>query len=114
MTDKVEKSTKQTLEFAHLDFDRIQRRGVGEVIFGEGKSAQEITLIMQQFIRAHGQVLATRVSASCFQEIKEFLFSKAFLINRPNLAIIRLSDMRILHFCSFSKFKKSGKKCSHD
>ncbi len=39
----------------------------------------------------------------------EFLFSKASLINQPNLLITRISDMRIVHFCSVSKFMKSGK-----
>lgn len=68
--DLRETKNQGLLEFAHLDLDRLSRRGVGEVIFGEGKSAEELTLIMHSLIKAQGKALATRVSVEHLQEVK--------------------------------------------
>ena len=61
--------SKELEEFAHLDLDRLARRGVGEVIFGEGKHPNEIAAIMERLVSMQGRALATRVSASVYQEI---------------------------------------------
>ena len=50
------------LDFAQLDLDRLKRRGVGEVVFGEGKTPLEITMIMSTLVTAQGMALCTRVS----------------------------------------------------
>jgi len=51
------------LDFAQVDLDRARRRGIPEVIFGQGKTAVQITLISEA-LRTHGQrVIATRVDA---------------------------------------------------
>lgn len=57
----------QLSDFAHLDLHRLKRRGVGEVIFGEGKSPEEIALIMEALIEAQGKALATRVRPEVYQ-----------------------------------------------
>lgn len=59
------------LDFAHLDLDRLQRRGVGEVIFGEGKQPEEIAKIMSTLVQIQGSALCTRVSSSKVIPIKE-------------------------------------------
>ena len=51
---------KVVADFATLDLDRLKRRGVGEVIFGEGKEAEEIALIMEALIERQGRAL-TRI-----------------------------------------------------
>ena len=61
--------SKTIEEFAQLDLDRLRRRGVGEIVFGEGKRPQEVVEIMKQLMEAQGQVLTTRVSAEAYQEI---------------------------------------------
>lgn len=52
------------LGFAQVDLTRAERQGVGEVIYGEGKTAQQIAAIIDA-LAAGGQarVLATRVDA---------------------------------------------------
>lgn len=56
------KSEQSLMSFAHLDLDRIKRRKVGEVIFGEGKKITEIVQIMVRLYRLQGKALTTRVA----------------------------------------------------
>ena len=80
------------LDFAQIDLDRIRRRGVGEVIFGEGKSAQEVTLIMHRLIEVQGRALATRISTQHAQEVKthwKSLLEKEDASEVPSLDVLR-------------------------
>lgn len=58
-----EASRVEDLGFAQLDIDRHKRTGFPEVIFGEGKTAEQITSIFQKLMQHSDRVLATRVSA---------------------------------------------------
>jgi NCAIR mutase (PurE)-related protein len=58
------------LGFAQVDLNRLKRRKIGEVIYGSGKTAQEIKAIAQRLMVAQGCFLATRVSAQQYQEIQ--------------------------------------------
>jgi NCAIR mutase (PurE)-related protein len=50
--------------FARPDFDRAARQGAGEVIYGEGKTAEQIAAIARALIEGgQPRVLATRVEA---------------------------------------------------
>jgi pyridinium-3,5-biscarboxylic acid mononucleotide synthase len=51
------------LGFAQLDLERERRTGFPEVIFGEGKSAEQIAAIFRRLMQHNDIVLATRVSA---------------------------------------------------
>ena len=59
------------LGFAHIDLDRIRRRGVAEVVFGEGKQIHEITQIMHTLYQAHQRALCTRVKPQKFEQVAE-------------------------------------------
>jgi len=50
------------LEFATIDLDRKNRCGLPEVIFGQGKTADQIVAIAQKLIDHDQPVLATRLS----------------------------------------------------
>ncbi|AUX41059.1 1-(5-phosphoribosyl)-5-amino-4-imidazole- carboxylate carboxylase [Sorangium cellulosum] len=52
------------LGVATIDHHRALRQGVPEVIFGEGKTPEQIALIAQEIARAGQNVLATRVDAA--------------------------------------------------
>ena len=41
---------KPVHEFAQLDLERLKRRGVGEVIFGEGKRPRELAAIIERLV----------------------------------------------------------------
>jgi NCAIR mutase (PurE)-related protein len=58
------------LEFAKPDLHRALRTGHPEVIFGEGKTAEQIAAIGER-LAAHGQnVLATRLTAAAAAELR--------------------------------------------
>ncbi|HYE05290.1 MAG TPA: nickel pincer cofactor biosynthesis protein LarB [Planctomycetota bacterium] len=46
----------------NLDFDRAQRCGYPEVVFGLGKTVEEVVAAATRLHRAHGQVLVTRAA----------------------------------------------------
>ena len=47
--------------FANVDHHRAIRTGFPEAIFGQGKSAEQISAIMQELLRKGGTIMATRV-----------------------------------------------------
>jgi len=52
------------LGFAQVDLDRQRRTGAPEVVFGEGKTAEQIAAIVRELQRYADRVLATRVDAA--------------------------------------------------
>ena len=60
-------------DFAHLDLERLKRRGVSEVIFGQGKRPHEIAAILERLGEAHGRALATRVDEPLYRAALEML-----------------------------------------
>ena len=53
----------EDIEFAHIDHHRALRKGFPEVIFGEGKTAEQIAAIMAAMARQEAVILVTRVEA---------------------------------------------------
>jgi NCAIR mutase (PurE)-related protein len=49
------------LAFARLDLDRARRTGVAEVIFGAGKTTEQLAELIRVCLDREGRVLATRV-----------------------------------------------------
>ena len=67
-------SSTDNLGFAQVDIDRLRRQGVPEVVYGAGKTAEQITAILSS-LRDHGQTpaLATRVDAEKAARVAEAL-----------------------------------------
>lgn len=53
----------EDLGFVKIDHHRAKRKGFPEVIFGENKTAEQITSIFKSLIKTNNVVLATRVPA---------------------------------------------------
>ncbi|WP_102346573.1 nickel pincer cofactor biosynthesis protein LarB [Bacillus sp. Marseille-P3661] len=51
----------EDLGFAKLDYQRSERKGFPEVIYGEGKTSEQIIAIFKKLINKHENVLATRI-----------------------------------------------------
>lgn len=58
-------------DYANLDYDRAQRCGFPEVIYGASKSPEQIYTIAEQLLERHGVVVATRVSAQAADVVCE-------------------------------------------
>ena len=70
------------LGFANIDLERRERTGVAEVIYGAGKSAEQITQIVRQMYE-HGEkhVLITRVEDEKSEKIVESLSEVDIITN---------------------------------
>ena len=58
------------LGFARLDTHRRIRRGVPEIVFGDGKTARQLIQIAQRILKTGELVLITRLEPDRFQEIQ--------------------------------------------
>ncbi|TCS83098.1 nickel pincer cofactor biosynthesis protein LarB [Tepidibacillus fermentans] len=52
----------EDLGFARLDLHRAKRVGFPEVIYGEGKTVEQVVMIFERLVTNHNVVLATRVT----------------------------------------------------
>ena len=57
------------LGFARVDTDRHRRCGFPEVVFGAGKTPEEVVGIAEVLVEAHGLFLATRVTAAHYEAL---------------------------------------------
>ncbi|HTT75121.1 MAG TPA: nickel pincer cofactor biosynthesis protein LarB [Candidatus Binataceae bacterium] len=71
--DKLRDLPFEDLGFAHVDHHRTLRRGLPEVIYGEGKTASQITAIGKRIIANETNLVITRLDAVKAQEIKRKL-----------------------------------------
>jgi len=55
-------SSFEDLGFCKLDVDRESRTGFPEVVFGAGKTVEQIEAIVQRLIAHHGRALVTRLT----------------------------------------------------
>ncbi len=60
----------QDIGFACIDHHRSLRRGLSEVIFGEGKRVSDILAIMERMLRHRDDVLITRLSREKAEKIR--------------------------------------------
>ncbi|HEY6418601.1 MAG TPA: nickel pincer cofactor biosynthesis protein LarB [Candidatus Binataceae bacterium] len=63
----------EDLGFAKLDSHRSLRRGVPEVIFGEGKSAAQIVAIGRRVLASGNNLIVTRLAADKARQVKRSL-----------------------------------------
>lgn len=56
-------------DYANLDYDRAERCGFPEVIYGASKTPEQICTIAQQLLECHGIAVATRVSDQAAQAV---------------------------------------------
>src|SRR4051794_37866162 len=60
----------ESLEFASIDHHRALRQGFPEVIFGQGKTDQQIVTIAQRIAERGSGVLVTRVADSAARALQ--------------------------------------------
>lgn len=63
----------QDLNFAKIDHHRELRRGFPEIVYGLGKTDEQILKIAQEIINKGSNLLITRVEAQTYQKIKRKL-----------------------------------------
>ncbi len=61
-TEKLKSIPFEDLEFAHVDHLRSLRKGFPEVIYGEGKTSEQIVSILEKMVVHEVTILVTRLS----------------------------------------------------
>jgi pyridinium-3,5-biscarboxylic acid mononucleotide synthase len=76
------------LGFAKVDHHRTLRRGFPEVIFGKGKTAQQIIKIAEKLIAHDGTVLITRTDRTVYSKFKK-VYPKAVFEEKAKIIYFR-------------------------
>ena len=80
------------IDGATVDLGRAQRCGFGEVIYGEGKSSELITKIIQTQLDAGQHALVTRIESGAAFQVRQ---SFANAIHNPAAHTLRVSSQEI-------------------
>jgi NCAIR mutase (PurE)-related protein len=68
---KIQETGYQSVaEYAKVDYQRQDRTGFPEVIWGQDKTAEQMTRIIEAMSQHQGVIMATRVEAEIYAEIK--------------------------------------------
>ena len=73
LVDELRRLPFENLRFARLDTHRRLRRGLPEIVLGEGKTPQQLIRIARRLSRAGESVLITRLDPHLFSEIRHAL-----------------------------------------
>jgi pyridinium-3,5-biscarboxylic acid mononucleotide synthase len=84
----------EDLGFAKVDHHRTVRCGYPEVIFGQGKTPDQIVEIFKRLAATGGEVLATRVKKKAAQEVIE-RFPTAAYDRRSRVLMLRQTEPRL-------------------
>lgn len=79
----------EDLGFACIDHHRTLRKGLSEVIFGEGKEVPAIIAIMEQMLAQEENVLVTRLSRDKSKEIQDRFPESTYYEKARMLTVIR-------------------------
>lgn len=69
-TDKLKNLSYENIGYARVDHARAERQGFPEVIFGQGKTREQIVGIFEKLVERSPNVLITRTTADVFGEIR--------------------------------------------
>ncbi|MEI6149278.1 MAG: nickel pincer cofactor biosynthesis protein LarB [bacterium] len=72
----IEAAREKNLGFARVDTDRLRRRGFPEVIFGQGKTPEQVAKIVTALYEAGQNVLATRATPDQYRAVRQ-IYPKA-------------------------------------
>jgi|SRR3989339_40165 len=82
----------EELGFAKVDHHRIKRKGFPEVIYGQGKTPEQITKIAQSLTKKKQNVLVTRTDKKAFEAVKKALPKAKFYETARIITVKRLPD----------------------
>ena len=68
--DQLSVLTYEDLDFAKVDHHRELRKGFPEVVFGEGKSPEQIATIAEAILKSSDRLLITRTTEAAFDAVR--------------------------------------------
>ncbi len=78
----------EDLGFAKVDHHRSIRRGAPEVIFGEGKTSEQIISVISALYRTGNCIMVTRTQKEVFEQVKTH-FKEAIYFDQARMIVIR-------------------------
>ena len=99
--DEAEKKIKlfelsRVADFGLLDLARDNRAGVPEVVFGEGKSREQIVKIAEEMLSRTGRCIITRLSQEATSELSErFKGYRVETYQEAGMVVIKSKDFRL-------------------
>lgn len=89
VVDRLKRLPFEDLGFACIDHHRPLRKGLSEVIYGQGKEASVIIRIMKQMISQGENILVTRLSLEKAKEIQRYFPETTFYEQARMITLIR-------------------------
>ena len=93
-TDRLQYSAYEDIGYAHIDHHRSLRKGFPEVIFGEGKTADQIAGIMDKMQNQENIVLVTRIDRRKAQNLCS-RFPRAVYHRDARMLVLELAPVHV-------------------
>ncbi len=84
----------EDLDFANVDHHRSIRQGYPEVVFGAGKTDEQLVEIVRSLLQPDHNVLVTRSSASAYERVRELAPEARFHAGSGAISIIRDTSLK--------------------
>lgn len=81
-------------DWGNLDVCRLNRTGVPEVVFGEGKTDKELKKLLSEFVRRTGRCIVTRLSPSRISVIEKGISKKLRAVKNERAGILVVKDKK--------------------
>ena len=86
----------QDLEFAKVDHHRSLRKGFPEVIFGQGKSPEQVALIAAAVLQQSDRLLVTRTSQEAFSAVRASVPDADYDETARTIIVDRRADKKLV------------------
>lgn len=93
--EKIDDSYYQSVGHSTIDFDRETRTGAPEVIFGSGKTAEQISDIVDVLLAKETNVLVTRIEEEKYLAFSKSLPKQAIYSKEAELLTINLKPLQL-------------------
>ena len=94
-SDKLKTLPYEDMDFAKIDTHRALRTGRGEVIFGIGKTPEQVAAIMKRMSEDTSPVIATKVGPEYFEAAKELVPEGLEYFDKARLLVYRSACTKI-------------------
>ena len=92
--DRFRKLPFEDLDFANVDHHRSLRLGYPEVVYGAGKTEEELVEIVRVMLERDHNVLVTRSDASAYERVRELAPEACFHARSGAIAIIKDKEVK--------------------
>ncbi len=75
---EIENFPWEDLDFARVDHHRVWRKGIPEIIYGEGKTPEQISRIAKSILQSGSNLIITRLSKDSYQKVKRKIGSLSY------------------------------------